>query len=83
MSKTTSESGNSKSIDTSSDEEVKIIDQTTKFSSSIKEGSQTVTSVTFEVEEGHTYRYLDRNFDKERSFNDTLIFEKLEVVQND
>ena len=61
----------------------KIIDQTTKFSSSIKEGSMNVTSVTFETEEGNTFRYFDRNEDKERTFSDTLVFEKMEIQESD
>lgn len=58
-------------------------EKTIKFDSSIGEGNQTVTSVTFETEEGHTYRYFDRNEQKERSFTDMMIFEKMEVVQAD
>jgi hypothetical protein len=60
----------------------KIKEETTRFSSSIKEGGLTVESVTFETVEGTTLRYFDRNRDKERSFSDTIVFEKIEVVES-
>ncbi len=60
-----------------------VKEETTRFSSSIKEGGFTVESVTFETEEGTTLRYFDRNRDKERSFSDTIVFEKIEVDKDD
>lgn len=58
-----------------------MIEETqTRFSSSIKEGEQTIKSVTYETED-KTFRYFDRNFDKEPEFGDMIIFEKLEITE--